>query len=456
MALSVRWRWMRDVVLRGEQWRACAAMQRHAARRLCTAGGDDMMAALEKAERETAGAAARLAAREEARAAADAAEVSSQTAQQQQQYAEEQAGDKREALPQQQPSQDVAAVVAPRAAGSPEQPTYDEALAIAQSVTGIRTLDKSGVAKSRVKPGSRGNHHRQGQSWKQVLGVTAKWKRKKFEFDSKKSYGLLDAIYIMKKSKWSKMNESVRLALKLGIDPRNSSHNVRILARLPHGIGRSIKVAVFCDDGDELLKQSALEAGAHKVGGSSLIQEVKDGNIDFDFALSTPSFFRRLAEVGRILGPRQLMPTVKLGSVTNDIPEAVKEATRGSQQLRNDKKGNLNFVVGKISFDDRALAENIQAAYDALISVKPTALKGKYIMKITVSTDMGPGVLLDMRLLQRSSWDSDVVGRVQPLEKPLERKHPRSKNLRQSGDAEEKAASTAAARSGPAAAWQTA
>lgn len=207
-----------------------------------------------------------------------------------------------------------------------------------------------------------------------------------------KAYSLQDAIDLLKKVPPAKFDESVELALKLGIDVRKSEQAVRGAVVLPKGTGKKVRVAVFTSSGHV---DAATKAGADLVGLEDLAEQVKAGNIEFDIVLATPDAMRIVGQLGQILGPRGLMPNPKDGTVTTDIANAVKNAKSGQVRYRADKAGIIHCAIGKISFNTADLVENFEAVVAALKKAKPSTAKGVYFKKIAVSTTMGPGLSLD-------------------------------------------------------------
>ncbi len=201
-----------------------------------------------------------------------------------------------------------------------------------------------------------------------------------------------EAIRLVKELPNAKFDESVEVAFRLGVDPRRADQMVRGTVSLPHGTGRSVRVAAFAA-GDKA--REASEAGADLVGGEELVNEVIKGNIDFDAAVATPDVMSILGKAGRVLGPRGLMPNPKAGTVTFDIGKAVREIKAGKLEYRVDRQGNLHLVVGKKSFELPQLLENYQAVVDEIMRARPAAAKGKYLKSVTVSTTMGPGIPID-------------------------------------------------------------
>ena len=200
---------------------------------------------------------------------------------------------------------------------------------------------------------------------------------------------LADAIKQLKAFGTTKFNQTVEVSTNLGIDPRQSDQNVRGSVALPHGIGKAVRVAVFAQ-GENAEKATA--AGADIVGGDDLAQRVKGGFMDFDVALATPDMMGVVGPLGRLLGPRGLMPSPRSGTVTTDITSAVREFKAGKIEFRSDKGGNVAAPVGKINFTDTQLAENINTFLNHLRTVKPAAAKGTYIRTITISATMSPGI----------------------------------------------------------------
>jgi large subunit ribosomal protein L1 len=200
---------------------------------------------------------------------------------------------------------------------------------------------------------------------------------------------LEDAVRALKKFGTTKFDQTVEVSTNLGIDPRQSDQNVRGSVALPHGIGKAVRVAVFAQ-GENAVK--AQEAGADIVGGDDLAKRVKEGFMDFDVALATPDMMGVVGPLGRVLGPRGLMPSPRSGTVTTDIASGVREFKAGKIEFRNDKGGNVAAPVGKLSFDDEKLVENIQSFLNHLRTVRPAASKGVFIRSVTVSATMSPGI----------------------------------------------------------------
>ena len=200
---------------------------------------------------------------------------------------------------------------------------------------------------------------------------------------------LAEAVKILKGFNTTKFNQTLEISTHLGIDPRQSDQNVRGSVALPHGIGKTVRVAVFAQ-GDNAEKATA--AGADIVGGDDLAAKIKGGFLDFDVALATPDMMGVVGPLGRLLGPRGLMPSPRSGTVTTDITAGVREFKAGKIEFRNDKGGNVAVPVGKINFSEEQLAENVTAFLNYLRTLKPATSKGTYIQSITISATMSPGV----------------------------------------------------------------
>ena len=211
-------------------------------------------------------------------------------------------------------------------------------------------------------------------------------------FDRDQHYAPTDAIRILKEMPAAKFDESVEVAVRLGVDPRKADQMVRGTVSLPHGTGKEIRVAAFAQ-GDKA--REAEEAGADVVGGEELIGEVQKGTIDFDAAVATPDMMPVVGKAGRVLGPRGLMPNPKAGTVTDDIGKAVRDIKAGKLEYRVDRQANCHLIIGKRSFDEQRLLENYLAIMEELMRAKPAAAKGRYIRSVTISPTMGPGVRID-------------------------------------------------------------
>jgi large subunit ribosomal protein L1 len=216
------------------------------------------------------------------------------------------------------------------------------------------------------------------------------------QIDRERAYPLADAVALIKQCAKAKFDESIELALNLGVDPRHADQMVRGTVDLPHGTGRSVRVAVFAR-GDKA--EEATQAGADVVGAEDLAQRIQEGQIDFDRCIATPDMMPVVGRLGRILGPRGLMPNPRLGTVTPNVAEAVKAAKAGQVQFRVEKAGIVHGGVGKASFDDARLADNVRAFVDAINKAKPSGAKGTYLKRAAISCTMGPGIRLDLASL---------------------------------------------------------
>ena len=210
--------------------------------------------------------------------------------------------------------------------------------------------------------------------------------------DGTKLYSPAQAAGLAKEVSATKFDPAVEVAIRLGVDPRRADQMVRGTVNLPHGTGKTARVLVFA--GGERAEE-ARAAGADIVGADELIERIQGGFLDFDAVVATPDMMGKVGRLGRVLGPRGLMPNPKTGTVTTDVAKAVTEIKGGKIEFRVDRHGNLHFIIGKASFDDRALVENYAAALDEVVRLKPAAAKGRYLRKVTFSTTMGPGVPVD-------------------------------------------------------------
>jgi large subunit ribosomal protein L1 len=214
--------------------------------------------------------------------------------------------------------------------------------------------------------------------------------------DVQKTYSVRDAIDILKKSPPIKFDQTVEVSMKLGVDPRRSDQSVRGTVSLPNGTGKTMKILVFAK-GDKV--KEALAAGADYAGHEELFEKVNGGWTDFDAVIATPDMMRDVGKLGKILGPRGLMPTPKAGTVTTDIAKAIQELKGGKIEFKLDRHGVINNGVGKISFDDEKLVQNIQALLIAIQRAKPASAKGQYLKSLVISSTMGPGLKIDLREL---------------------------------------------------------
>jgi large subunit ribosomal protein L1 len=225
--------------------------------------------------------------------------------------------------------------------------------------------------------------------------------------DRDRLYAPLDAVRLAKQtSTTKKFDATVEVAMVLGVDPRKADQMVRGTVSLPHGTGRTARVAVFAT-GEKA--EEARAAGADIVGGDELIEQVAAGMLDFDSAVSTPDLMGKVGRLGRVLGPRGLMPNPKTGTVTVDVAKAVADIKGGKIEFRVDRQSNLHFVIGKSSFSETQLIENYGTALDEILRAKPSAAKGRYIKKIAVSTTMGPGILVDPTRTRNLADEGDVA-----------------------------------------------
>ena len=211
--------------------------------------------------------------------------------------------------------------------------------------------------------------------------------------DRRASYSLQDAVKLLKSRTKVKFDETVEVSFNLGVDPRHADQIVRGVCLLPHGTGKTVKVAVFAR-GDKA--EEAKAAGADIVGAEELVAEVQAGNIDFERCIATPDMMPLVGRLGKVLGPRGLMPNPKVGTVTPDVAKAVQDAKGGAVQFRVEKAGIVHGGVGKLSFDEDKLVENIRAFYDAVNKAKPTGAKGTYMKKASMTSTMGPGLKVEI------------------------------------------------------------
>ena len=211
--------------------------------------------------------------------------------------------------------------------------------------------------------------------------------------DTEKVYTLADAIEALREYASKKFDETLEIAIRLGIDVTKADQNIRGMLSLPNGTGKTVRVAVFTENAQD----EATKAGADVVGGQELIDAVAAGNINFDRVIATPDMMPKMSKIARVLGPKGLMPNPKLGTVTNNVAEAVKTAKAGQIEYRAEKKGIIHAGVGKMSFTTDALVENANALIDQLKKIKPASAKGQYILGISVATTQGPGLKVDAK-----------------------------------------------------------
>jgi len=212
------------------------------------------------------------------------------------------------------------------------------------------------------------------------------------QVDRVKTFSLKEAVSLLKKVLAPKFDESVDLHFNLNIDPKKSDQMVRGTVVLPHGTGKKIRVAVFCKGEHE---KQARESNADYVGAGELMEKVAGGFLDFDCVIATPEMMKDLSRLGKVLGPRGLMPSPKTGTVTNDIKKAIEDVKRGKVEFRADKQGGIHLSVGKISFDENKLFENASSVINAINEVKPASVKGKFVKSLCISSSMNPGVKIE-------------------------------------------------------------
>ena len=211
-----------------------------------------------------------------------------------------------------------------------------------------------------------------------------------------KFYTPIEAVAIAKQTGSAKFNSTVEVALKLGVDPRKADQMIRGTVMLPHGTGKTARVVVFATGP---AAEAALAAGADEVGGDELIEKIAAGWTGFDAAVSTPELMGKVGRLGKVLGPRNLMPNPKTGTVTPDVAKAVSDIKGGKIEFKVDKHSNVHFIVGKASFTEEQLGENLTAALDEVMRLKPSSAKGKYLQRGAVSTTFGPGIPLDVSVI---------------------------------------------------------
>ena len=204
-----------------------------------------------------------------------------------------------------------------------------------------------------------------------------------------KAYSVEEAVELVKKTSTVKFDAAVDVAFKLGVDPRQANQQLRGALVLPHGTGKTKKVLVVTEGAKA---QEAKDAGADVVGGKEILEDIKKGWLDFEVMIATPDMMAELVKLGRILGPKGLMPNPKTGTVTMDVAKAVKETKAGKVTYRTDKEGNVHMTIGRVSFDDAQLVENFNAVYDLLVKIKPSTSKGVYMKNIALTSTMGPSV----------------------------------------------------------------
>jgi len=211
--------------------------------------------------------------------------------------------------------------------------------------------------------------------------------------DKNKLYSVDEAVDILKKVPTAKFDETVEMYFSLAVDVKDATQAVRGTVILPNGTGKKVRVIVFCNDENQ---KKAIEAGADLVGADDLVEKIQKGFMDFDVCISTPEMMKIIARLGKVLGPRGLMPSPKAGTVTPDVAKAVKEAKAGKIQYRVDKSGDIQCPAGKLSFETKAIVQNINTLIDTVHRARPASVKGKYIKSVFVSSTMGPGIKLDV------------------------------------------------------------
>jgi large subunit ribosomal protein L1 len=215
----------------------------------------------------------------------------------------------------------------------------------------------------------------------------------KANIDRKKMYSVEEAVALVKKNATAKFDETIEVAMSLGIDPRHADQMVRGVVPLPNGTGRTVRVAVFAKDAKA---EEAQKAGADIVGAEDLMEQIQGGEINFDKVIATPDMMPLVGRLGKILGPRGMMPNPRVGTVTPNVAKAIEEAKGGAVEFRAEKAGVIHAGVGKASFDEKALLENVRTFLNAVIKSKPSGAKGTFVKKIALSSTMGPGVIIDV------------------------------------------------------------
>jgi large subunit ribosomal protein L1 len=224
------------------------------------------------------------------------------------------------------------------------------------------------------------------------------------KIDADRLYSPLEAVRLAQETSTTKYDATVEVAFVLGVDPRKADQMVRGTVNLPHGTGKTARVLVFAT-GDRA--EQAKEAGADYVGSDDLLEKIQGGWLDFDSVVATPDLMGKVGRLGKVLGPRGLMPNPKTGTVTMDVAKAVTDIKGGKIEFRTDKHANLHFIIGKTSFSDQNLVENYAAALEEVLRLKPSAAKGRYLKKATVSTTMGPGIPVDPNRTRNVTVDAE-------------------------------------------------
>jgi large subunit ribosomal protein L1 len=226
------------------------------------------------------------------------------------------------------------------------------------------------------------------------------------KIDRERLYAPLEAVRLAKETSTKKFDATVEVALRLGVDPRKADQMVRGTVNLPHGTGKTARVLVFAT-GDRA--EQATAAGADYVGSDDLIARIQGGWLDFDAVVATPDLMGKVGRLGKVLGPRGLMPNPKTGTVTMDVAKAVSDIKGGKIEFRTDKHANLHFIIGKSSFTEQQLVENYAAALEEILRLKPSAAKGRYVKKATVATTMGPGIPVDPNRTRNLTVEEEAV-----------------------------------------------
>ena len=229
------------------------------------------------------------------------------------------------------------------------------------------------------------------------MKLTKNRKKINSELQAEKKYSVTDAVKMVKSFKFTKFDESIDLAINLGVDPRHADQNIRLTTSLPHGTGKEVKVLVVTQGPKE---KEAKDAGADYVG-KEFLDKLKSGWDDVDKIVATPDMMPELGKLGKVLGPKGLMPNPKSGTVTTDILNSVKEIKAGKIELRVEKNGIVHVQCGKSSFDETALEENVKTVYETIMKAKPASVKGTYFKKMTISSSMGPGIRIDIENLHQ-------------------------------------------------------
>jgi large subunit ribosomal protein L1 len=212
------------------------------------------------------------------------------------------------------------------------------------------------------------------------------------QVDNTQAYEIAEAVALLKKVSFEKFDASVELAIRLNVDPRKAEQNLRGAMVLPHGTGKSKTVLVFAQG--EKAKE-AQEAGADFIGDDDMVKKITDGWLEFDSVVATPDMMAKIGRLGRVLGPRGLMPNPKTGTVTMDVTKAINEIKAGKVEYRVDKVGNIHVTVGKVSFDQSKIVENIKAIFDVLVKLRPSTVKGEFVQNVSIASTMGPGIKVD-------------------------------------------------------------